>query len=117
MAFSTWFAVHQPGAAAQATITKAAPGAGIRRVVTGFTVSIACGATAQTPVAAELLNGAAQIWVGQLSAPINTCASITQSGLDLAIDVNQTVTLRFAAAGVAASLEAVALHGYDLQQV
>jgi hypothetical protein len=114
MAFSTWFSTHQPGAAAQATITKAAPGAGIRRIVTGFTCSIACGATAQTPVAVELLNGAAQIWVGQLSAPINTCASITQTGLELAIDGNQTVTLRFAAAGVAASLEAVAMHGYDL---
>lgn len=113
-AFSTWNVVHQPAAATQATITKAAGGANVRHVVTGFTVSIAAAGTAQTPVLVELLDNATQIWCAQLAAPINSSQYISRENLAIPITANTAVTLRFAAAGVAASLEAVTLHGYSL---
>lgn len=43
-----WAITHAPSAATQATITKAAGAAGVRHVCTGFTVTLAGGASAPT---------------------------------------------------------------------
>lgn len=111
-----WSAVHNPTTATQATITKAAV-AGARHVCKSITATVATGATAQTPITVYLRDGATGagtiIWTGTLSAPANSAGVIAIAGLNIFGSVNTAMTLEFSAAGVAASLEAVALSGYD----
>lgn len=113
-----WTAVHAPAAATQATISKAAGGAGVRHIATGITATIACGATAQTPINVYLRDGAtgagAIIWAGAIAAPANGVGVITLTGLSIVGTANTAMTLEFSAAGVAASVEAVTLTGYDV---
>ena len=105
--------VHNPAAATQATIGAAAPGAGQRNVCVGITVSIAAGATAQTPIKVHLRDGATGAgtikWSATLSAPINSSAAIALSNLSIPGTANTVMTLEFAGAGVAASEQSVSL--------
>jgi hypothetical protein len=109
-----WIVVHEPGAAAQATVTKAAGAAGVKHVCTGIVATVAAAGTAQTPVAVELVDGSTVILAAQLAAPINTCATLFLSGLAIEGTAATGMTLRFSAAGVAGSFEAVTLIGYDV---
>jgi hypothetical protein len=108
----TFAVTHVPVAATQATVTKAAGGAGVRLICNAISVSIACGATAQTPILAELLDGATQIWAAQLACPINDTRSVLLTDMRIMGSANTSMTLRFSGAGVANSIETVALSGY-----
>lgn len=105
--------VHNPAAATQATIGQAAAGSGYRNVCVGLTVSIAAGATAQTPIKVHLRDGATGAgtikWSATLSAIVNSCAVVHLSGLAIPGSDNTVMTLEFAAAGVAASEQSVSL--------
>lgn len=103
---------HVPGAAAQATITKAAAGAGVRLICNAVTVSVACAATAQTPIVAQLLDGATVVWAVQLACPANDCRVVAAEGLSLFGSANTAMTLQFTGAGVAGSFLTVTLTGY-----
>lgn len=112
---SEWTAVGEPAAAAQATATRAAGGAGVVHVCTGLTLCLAAGATAGGPIKVRLLDGAATLWVGALSAPAQGTGVIALDGLALVGTANTAMTLRFDAAGPAGSQETVTLHGYSTQ--
>jgi len=116
---TTWTAVHEPAANAQATITRAAAGVGIRNVCTGFSISFVAGATAPTAVtvAVRLRDGAtgagAILWAGIMSLPATAGArsEIHRSGLWIEGSTNTQMTLEFSAAGGANTTEAVTLEG------
>lgn len=114
-----WTAVHTPGAAAQATASKAAA-AGIMHVCTGFFASIACGATPQTPIKVRLRDGATGAGNILLEKVVSVLAgdskTIDVDGLSIPGTAGNAMTLEFEAAGVAASVESVTLTGYDLTQ-
>jgi len=109
-----WAAEHRPAAATQATIGKAAE-AGFRNVCRSITVTLACGATPQTPITAVLRDGAtgvgAVLWSAVLAAPANSACVVALSDLDVVGSINTVMTLEFTGAGVANSLEAVAMSG------
>lgn len=109
---SNWTEKHVPAAATQATCTKTAPGIGKRLIITGINASIATGATEQTPILVELLQGSTQKMAWKVSAPANGLGGLAQGGLSIVLDVNEACTLRFSAAGVALSEQAVSLTGY-----
>jgi hypothetical protein len=113
-------AVHEPASATKATITVAAA-AGVRHLCSGISASVAAGATAQTPVHVRLIDGgtggAAIIWTLCLSAPVNTCDWIEETGLAILGSINTAMTLEFEAAGVAGSFETVTLHYFDTVEV
>lgn len=115
---STWAVQHTPSSATKATISKAAV-AGIRHVCESITVSIAAGATAQTPVGVVLRDGATGagtiLWSAKLAAPVDGCAVIALSGLNIMGSVDTAMTLEFAAAGVTASEEAVSMAGHEFK--
>lgn len=112
-----WSVQHTPAAATQATITKAAV-AGSRHVCDSITVTIAAGATAQTPIQVVLRDGAtgvgAILWSAKLSAPVNSMADIELNGLSIPGTSGAAMTLEFTAGGVAASEQAVSMVGYDI---
>jgi hypothetical protein len=112
-----WTAQHTPAAATKATITQAAA-AGYRHVCDSITVTIACGATAQTPISVVLRDsttGAGTVlWSAKLSAPINSTASVSVSGLSIPGTSGNAMTLEFSGAGVAASEQTVTMVGYDV---
>lgn len=113
-----WTVVHAPGAAAQATATKAAGGAGVRHVCTSISATIACGATAQTPLNVFLRDGVTgagtPIWAASIAAPVNGTGILSFDGLSIVGSANTAMTLEFSAAGVAASVEAVTVCGFDV---
>lgn len=114
VAVNYWAVNHVPATATQATITQAAPGAGLRNVCKGITVSVAAGASAQTPVIAVLRDGATGagpiLWACALSAAANFCGTISVE-VDIKGSPNTAMTLEFTAAGVTASQETVAMSG------
>lgn len=112
---SEWTEVGEPAVAAQATATKAAGGAGTLHVCTGLTVCIATAAAAAGPIKVRLLNGAATVWVGVLSAPAQSTGVIALDGMAIVGGDNQAMVLQFDAAGPAGSQQTVTLHGYSTQ--
>lgn len=114
---TSWTAVHNPSTATQATIAKAAGGAGVKHVCTGIVATIATGTTAQTPLSVYLRDGASGagtiIATGTLSAPANSGGVLALLGLHIVGSANTAMTLEFSGAGVTASLQAVTLMGYD----
>ena len=107
--------VHAPAAATKATVTVAA--GAVRHVCSGITASIGCGITAQTPININLIDGvsggATLLWSGVAAAAVNNACWYELTGLSIHGSLNTAMTLEFAAAGVAASVEAVVLHYYD----
>lgn len=105
-------ATHEPAAATQATCSIAAA-ANTKYVCKEISASIACGATAQTPISVRLRDGATGagtvLWSMMLSAPANTCATIYLTGLSIPGSNNTAMTLEFSGAGVAASQQTVNL--------
>jgi hypothetical protein len=116
-----WAVAHVPAAAAQATASRAAGGAGVRHIARRCIGTIATiAATAQTPLGFNLRDGAtgAGTIVGAwaLAAVGTTFAAFdTGSGsLDLPGTANTAMTLESSGAGVASSLATATLLGYDL---
>jgi hypothetical protein len=111
---SMWTAVSEPVAATQATVTKAAGASGVKHVCYGIIATVACGATAQTPLNVELLDGASVVLAASIAAPVNGVGVVQLSGLHIPGTAATSMTLRISAAGVAASVSAVTLIGYDV---
>lgn len=118
-AASVWTAIHLPAANTQATITRAAAGAGIRNVCTGLTVIFAAGATAPTAinVAVNLIDGASgggtYLWRATLSLPATAGAvnGIARQPLWIPGTANTAMTLEFSVAGGANTIESVSMEG------
>lgn len=112
-----WSVQNTPSAATQATITKAAV-AGIRHVCDSICATIACGATAQTPIQVVLRDGltgaGAILWSAKLAAPVNGQCKVELNSLSIPGTAGNAMTLEFVAAGVAASEEAVSMVGLDV---
>lgn len=112
-----WSVQNTPLAATQATITKAAV-AGFRHVCDSITATIACNATAQTPIQVVLRDGltgaGAILWSAKLAAPVNGQAKAEMNGLGISGTSGSAMTLEFVGAGAAATEQAVTMVGYDL---
>jgi hypothetical protein len=115
--YAAWNISNRPAAATKATVTKAAGAAGVRHVVTGFAFTIACGATAQTPLQVDVIDGATggttRLFSGTIAAPVNGVGVVALSCLSLIGTAATGLTIEFSAAGVAASVQAVSLWGYS----
>ena len=111
-----WSQAHTPAAAAQATTTKAAV-AGTRHICNGISATIACAATPQTPITIYLRDGAsgvgAVLFAATVAAPVNQGASSYLTDVNVVGTINTAMTLEFSAAGVAGSLQAVTLSGWE----
>lgn len=100
---------HAPAAATQATVTKAAvPGGCI--VVTGIQASIATAGVASGIQTVSLVDGAAAVlWSMDLQAAATSADKVQLTGLHIVVAQGQGVTLAFAGAGPAGSLQKVNL--------
>jgi hypothetical protein len=114
-----WAVTHVPATATQATITKAAGGANVRHVCKVISATIACGATAQTPIQIYLRDGATGVgtilWAASVAAPADGVGGVMFDSLSIMGSANTAMTLEFSAAGVTASQEVVTLAGFDIQ--
>lgn len=107
---------HNPAAGAQATIAAAAA-VGVIHVASTVLVSIAAGATAQTPLHWFLRDGptgtGAILACGVLSAPANSCAWIELTGCSFNSTVGNALTLEFEGVGLSGVFQSVCLSYYD----
>lgn len=117
-----WAVNHTPAAATQATITKAAGGAGVRHVCKSITATfIGLAAAAEATVLVNLRDGATGagtiLWSTRLLVTGTTGSEtgVTISNLNIVGSDNTDMTLEFAAAGAANTFESVAMTGYDAQ--
>ncbi len=112
----TWAAVHQPVAATQATISKAAGALGVKHVATGVTVCISAVA-AQPDLVFNLRDGASGagtiLWTARLAATAGTAQCVSSPPLNLVGTAATAMTLESAAAPAATNFAAVSLAGYD----
>lgn len=114
-----WSAHHVPAANNQATITKAAAGAGTKNVCTWLTVKLVAGASAPTAinVSVSLIDGASggttYLWRATISLPATAGADngIALSNLWMPGTANTAMTLEFSAAGGANTVESVSMGG------
>ncbi len=110
-----WSESHVPSTAAQATVTKAAPGVGKFFVCKGIIATIACGATPQTPIQVYLRDGAsgagAILYAFTVAAPANGQGGVAIHNIDIRGSENTAMTFEFSGAGVSASQQVVTLIG------
>lgn len=108
---------HTPAAATQATISRAAGGAGIRHIATAITIGIAAVA-AQGPLIFNLRDGATGVgtilWSATLTKPAGDGAVVTISGLSIPGTPNTAMTLESAAAPAGTNFAFVSLSGYSV---
>jgi hypothetical protein len=113
-----WSTQHDPAAAAQATITRAAGAAGVRHIATSIHASLSGGAAASGVMKVYLRDGAAGVgailWSGNLQVAALGHAHIDLSALSIVGSAATAMTLEFAAAAGAGSQENVSLTGYDV---
>jgi hypothetical protein len=111
-----WAIQHQPAAATQATITRAAGGAGVRHVCRSITVSLLAVA-AQGQIIVNLRDGGTGagtiLWSAGFVLAAGSSDRIALSGLNIVGTANTAMTLEFAAAPAATNFAQVALSGYD----
>lgn len=111
-----WAKVHNPAAAAQATIGQAAL-TYARHIATGATVCITAVA-AQPAIVFNLRDGATGagtvLWTATLSAAAGTSNCVCMGSTQLVGTVNTAMTLESATATAATNLATVALSGYDV---
>ncbi len=110
----TWTVVSTPAAATQASAVKVAGGADIRHVCTGICASFA-GTAANAAVLVNILDGSNIVWSEYLIAVTNDVRSINILGLNIVGTPAASMTLQFAAAGIAGTLQSVTLIGFDTQ--
>lgn len=109
---------HVPAAATQATISKAAAGAGIRHCARRAIATVAAAAAAVTPVGIALRDGATGAgtiliaWTA--TAIVNAVVVIDADMLEMLGTANTAMTLEFAAASAAGSLQTVTLWSYTI---
>lgn len=112
-----WSINSDPAAATQATITRAAGAAGVRHICTSIFASFSAGATAGAAVKVYLRDGltgaGAILWSGSLAVPIGDTRNISITDLSIVGSDATAMTLEFAAAGAATTLQNVSLTGYD----
>ncbi len=110
-----WAVQHQPAAAAQATISKAAV-ATRRHVATSITVCVSAVA-AQGTLIFNLRDGATGagtiLWSVRLMAPAGQGMCVSSGPVDIPGSLNTAMTLESAAAPAATNFATVALAGYD----
>lgn len=109
---------HDPAAAAQATVTKAAAGLGMRHICTSIHATLNAGAAATGIIKVYLRDGAAGVgpilWSAAVQAPAAGHVQVSLSDLSILGSANTAMTLEFSAAGGAGSQENVALTGYSV---
>lgn len=116
---TVWGASHVPAANTQATATRAAAGAGIRNVCTGFTVTLAAQATdpAAIQLVVRVIDGASgtgtYLWQSVIAIPATAgaIAAIVRSSIYLPGTANTAMTVEFSAAGGANTIESVSMDG------
>jgi len=112
--YSFWAIQHQPAAATQATIGRAAA-AGTRHVATTITVCVSAVA-AQPTLIFNLRDGATGagtiLWSVRLMAVIGDGMCVV-APINIAGTVNTAMTLESAAAPAATNFATVSLNGYD----
>jgi len=117
-----WSINHVPAAATQATITRAAGGAGVRHVCCSIDAALVLPATAnQAAITLNLRDGATGagtiLWSRRFGIGAANAADAQQevslSGLKIFGTANTAMTLEFSAAGAATTLQSVALTGHD----
>lgn len=115
-----WYANHLPAQNAQATITKAAPAANQRLICQGLTVGVAASST--NPAAAltsvSLISGASGgstfVWGPMPLAMSSFAGSVNGyvvTGIEIEANAGEALTLEFAAALGANTLESVWMYG------
>jgi len=115
---STWSITNTPAAATQATISKAASGAGARHVATSISACTAQTAAGQTPIAINLRDGATgagtilRTW--KIATVLGDSRCIDISNLSIIGSINTAMTIEFAAAGVAGSEQTVNMSGFSV---
>jgi hypothetical protein len=117
-----WAVTHSPAANTQATISKAAGGAGVRHVCTSLAARIVGGTTAPAAVSVTLnlrdgATGAGTVlasWTFVLAGAIAAKDEVILCDLNIVGTANTAMTLEFSAAGGANTLESVNLVGYSL---
>lgn len=113
-----WSVQHDPAAATQATITRAAGAAGVIHVCTSISASFSAGATAGAATKVYLRDGltgaGAILWSGSLAAPIGDTRVLVMPGLSIVGSAATAMTLEFAAAGALTTFQNVSLTGYDV---
>jgi len=116
-ALSVWAVFHQPVAATQATISKAAGGTTVKHVATSLTVCISAVA-AQPDIIFNLRDGATGagtiVWTARLAAPtVGDSKCVVSPPLYIVGSSNTAMTLESAAAPAATNFATVSLSGYD----
>lgn len=112
---------NTPAAAAQASASKTAGGAGVSNVCLRCIATVSAGATAQTPIVLNLRDGATGagtvIASWSLACPTNSCVVVDTGVAPLFLmgSPNTAMTLEFAGAGVAASQETCTIIGIGVQ--
>lgn len=113
-----WSIQHDPAVNVQATISRAAGGAGIRHICTSIHGTLSAGGTAGAAVKVYLRDGAAGVgailWSGSLAVATGGTANLALSGLSIVGSANTAMTLEFAAAGGLTTFENVSLTGYTV---
>lgn len=114
-----WSVNHTPVANTQATITRAAGGAGVRHVCTSITFSLnALTTAAETTVLVNLRDGATGagtiLWSQRVHVIPGGTTGIALAPLNIFGTANTAMTLEFAAAGGADTFESVAMTGHDV---
>lgn len=118
-----WSINHAPAANTQATITRAAGGAGVRHVCTSITAVLSAAAAATSGVVqinlrdggtgAGTILWSATVQIGGAASISGGAVGISLSGLRIFGTANTAMTLEFSAAGGADTTESVALTGHD----
>lgn len=120
-----WVVTHAPAANTQATITRDAPPAGQRLVITAIDARLVANGTAPTAVAAQVnlifgTSGGTAKMSFAMAIPATagaSCQPVSLAGLEIEVDDGTACTLEFAAAAGAQTVESVAMTGYTKNTV
>lgn len=115
---SAWQSTDSPAGNTQAVFVAPAPGANRRIVCSALHFSFSSGALAVpgAGVLGEVLDGAARIWSGRVSAPAALGDSRDVTGeVVLVGSENTAMTFRFTAAGGVNTFESVSANGYVVE--
>lgn len=108
-----WNSVNAPAANVQATVTRAAGGAGVYHVLTGFQGAYVGAPAAGIIQNVQILFGAALQLALYIAGP-GTQGTVGFTGLNIIAPVNTSVTVQFSAAGGAGVSEVVSMQGYSI---
>lgn len=117
-----WAVTHAPAANTVASASKAAGGAGVRHVLTGFHAKIVGGTTAPAAIQVTVnvrdgATGAGTILAAftmVLAAAIAAKDEIAMSDLNIVGSANTAMTVEFSAAGGLNTFECASLQGYSI---